>query len=63
MMTTNTPKTWGTFVGHTVESVPNGRNYGKDGWVPCDHRVRFDYETEVLWFDGQHWTRLVKEEV
>jgi hypothetical protein len=39
-----------------VESIPNGRSYGREGHVPCDHVAVFEYEDCTRRFDGTDWT-------
>jgi len=50
----------GELLDAQVLSIPNGQQYGKPGWVPCDHVLCCDYERVTRWFDGRTWTETWK---
>lgn len=49
------------MIGYKIVSVPSGHKYGKDGHVPCNHHIEFDYPDCTRHFDGQTWTVQAKE--
>ena len=44
----------GAMLGMRVVSTPNGMSYGSEGFVPCDHVLRVDYERGRYEFNGTH---------
>lgn len=47
---------WGRdLIGHRVASTPNGRSYGINGHVPCDHVAVFEYPDCTRTFNGREW--------
>lgn len=41
-------KNSGDYIGFTIESIPNGQSYGKEGHVPSDHVAVFEYKKAFI---------------
>ena len=49
------------LISSRVESIPNGRMYGLNGHIPCDHVAVFEYASCQRRFDGKTWTVTPRE--
>ena len=40
---------------YDIISEPNGQQYGKEGHIPCNHKVIFWYTDGIAEYNGERW--------
>ena len=43
------------MISSRTESRPNGKVYGINGHIPCDHVAVFEYPSYTREYDGTNW--------